>query len=70
MENGLLGTGVHAMTREGVCGGNRKGRVTREKNVVITETKKRPLCSGLFNWWALRDSNSRPSRCKRDALAS
>ena len=22
----------------------------------------------LFNWWALRGSNSRPSRCKRDAL--
>ena len=23
-----------------------------------------------FYWWALRDSNPRPSRCKRDALAN
>lgn len=23
-----------------------------------------------IEWWALRDSNPRPSRCKRDALAS
>ncbi len=23
---------------------------------------------GFFNWWELRGSNSRPSRCKRDAL--
>ena len=34
-----------------------------------TDTKK---ASGkdlrLLNWWALRGSNSRPSRCKRDAL--
>jgi len=25
---------------------------------------------GQWLWWAARDSNSRPSRCKRDALTS
>ncbi len=29
--------------------------------------KKTTLSGGLY-WWALRGSNSRPSRCKRDAL--
>ena len=29
--------------------------------------KKSRLAAG-FLWWALRGSNSRPSRCKRDAL--
>ena len=29
---------------------------------------KEPPHGGSFNWWALRGSNSRPSRCKRDAL--
>ena len=24
----------------------------------------------IYDWWALRDSNPRPSRCKRDALAN
>lgn len=30
--------------------------------------KKPRLKKSGLNWWALRGSNSRPSRCKRDAL--
>ena len=30
--------------------------------------KKNRLSAVFFNWWELRGSNSRPSRCKRDAL--
>ncbi len=29
---------------------------------------KKPSRRMAFDWWALRGSNSRPSRCKRDAL--
>ena len=37
------------------------------------ENKKREAALLLFDfefWWAVRDSDSRPSRCKRDALTS
>ena len=34
----------------------------------VHTNKKTTLKGWLFCWWALRGSNSRPSRCKRDAL--
>ena len=30
--------------------------------------KIKPICHRFNFWWVLRDSNPRPSRCKRDAL--
>ena len=35
--------------------------------VIPTPTKKNPF-RFFFKWWALGDSNSRPSPCKGDAL--
>ena len=32
------------------------------------QLKKTAIKAVFFNWWELRGSNSRPSRCKRDAL--
>ena len=37
---------------------------------VVSTKENTPLVAGYFLWWALRDSNPRPSRCKRDALAN
>ena len=34
----------------------------------LSANHKKTTLSGGFYWWALRGSNSRPSRCKRDAL--
>ena len=35
---------------------------------LATPRQKTRHKGGFFNWWELRGSNSRPSRCKRDAL--
>ena len=41
--------------------------VTGVQTSVNPDNKKAP-CGAFCDWWALRGSNSRPSRCKRDAL--
>ena len=40
---------------------------------AFEKKKKAPKTEAFrynFNWWVIRDSNPRPSRCKRDALAN
>ena len=39
----------------------------RSHTSALIQQKNHP-CGWSFCWWALRGSNSRPSRCKRDAL--
>ena len=47
-----------------------KSELPREFEPKNVNNKKKPPKEKrwLKNWWALRGSNSRPSRCKRDAL--
>src|SRR5258706_10775709 len=44
--------------------------VCRKQNRVARETNAAPARWNFGRWWALRDSNPRPTRCKRDALAT
>ena len=49
-------------------------RVPRKPNpwlASLAQPNKKPtIKGGTFVWWVMRDSNPRPPRCKRGALAN
>ena len=44
------------------------GSSAQEKAMGVVDTKKEATFRVASWWWALRDSNPRPSACKADAL--
>jgi hypothetical protein len=44
--------------------------VGRVEVPLVDEKSRKTLGFSAFSQWALRDSNPRPSRCKRDALTN
>ncbi len=47
---------------------SQKNSLREFEPIIWIQKKASGLNPKTLNWWALRGSNSRPSRCKRDAL--